>query len=78
MSNFHTQGAVPLDSPAYVEREFERNVIQNVFNARWVLVLGPRQHGKTTGLIRVNNYLEHSGFLSAFVDFQGLVALQVL
>ena len=75
MSNFHTQGAVPLDSPAYVEREFEQGVIKNVFTARWVLVLGQRQHGKTTSLIRVSKNLENSGFLSAFVDLQGLVAL---
>lgn len=75
MKTFHTQGAVPLDSLAYIEREFERSVIQSVFSARWVLVLGPRQHGKTTGLIRVNNYLARSGFLSAFVDLQGLIVL---
>lgn len=75
MSAFHTQGSVPLGSPAYVEREFERNVLQSIFAARWVLVLGPRQHGKTTGLMRVVKHLEDSGFLSAFVDLQGLVAL---
>lgn len=75
MSAFYTQGSVPFGSPAYVEREFERNVTQSVFAARWALVLGPRQHGKTTGLMRVSKQLENSGFLSAFVDLQGLVVL---
>jgi hypothetical protein len=77
MSSFHTQGAVPLDAKPYVEREFERIVLQNVFNSRWVLVLGPRQHGKSTGLIRVNQKLAESGFLSAFVDLQGLAVNQI-
>jgi hypothetical protein len=73
MSPFHTQGAVPLDSLAYIEREFEQSIIKHVFNAKWVLVLGPHQHGKTTGLMRVNKYLKDSGCLSAFIDLQGLV-----
>jgi hypothetical protein len=72
MSPFCIQGAVPLDSEAYVSREFERKVLQSIYAERWVLILGPRQHGKTTGLIRISEELTNNGFLCAFIDLQGL------
>jgi hypothetical protein len=72
MSNFYTQGTVPLDSPARVSRVFETKVLQSIYGNGWVLLLGPRQHGKTTGLIRINQELVSFGYLTVFVDLQGL------
>jgi hypothetical protein len=76
MSPFCIHGAVPLESPAYVSREFERRILQNIYATRWVLLLGPRQHGKTTGLLRISQELMNNGYLCAFIDLQGLPSSQ--
>ena len=72
MSDFYNQGAVPLDSAAYIPRGFEQKVFDEITAGRWVLLLGPRQHGKSSGLVRLNNKLREAGFTAALVDLQGL------
>jgi len=69
---FHTQGAVPLASNAYVEREFENAVLREISASRWVLLLGPRQHGKSTGLVRVKKTLAEAGLVVTNADFQAM------
>jgi hypothetical protein len=70
VSSFHLQGPVPINSEAYVERSFEQNVLQNILNGNWVLLLGPRQHGKTSSLIRIQEQLHETGFACVIVDLQ--------
>jgi hypothetical protein len=70
MSQSHTQGPVPLEAEAYVEREFEQAVQRNLLARKWVLLLGPRQHGKTSALFRIRKNLAEAGFRCAFVDLQ--------
>lgn len=72
MSEFYNQGAVPLDSGAYIPRRFEAEVFNDVVAGRWVLLLGPRQHGKTSGLVRLAKQCRDRGFLTATVDLQAL------
>ena len=72
MSEFYNQGAVPLSSKAYIPRAFEEAVFQESCAGRWVLLLGPRQHGKTTGLVRLNGKFREAGLTAALVDLQGL------
>ncbi len=72
MSTFHSQGAVPIDVQSYMTRRFEEIVFQEVLSNRWVLLLGPRQHGKSTGLVRLRRQLQEIGFLTARIDLQGL------
>ena len=72
MSAFHTRGPIPLSGSSYVRREFEQRIVSELSADRWVLLLGPRQHGKTSGLIRVKENLQSSGYLTATVDLQGL------
>lgn len=72
MSEFYNQGAVPLTSDAYVSRLFEENVYQEIIAGRWVLLLGPRQHGKSTGLVRLRRRFEDARFIVCNVDLQGL------
>ncbi len=74
MSSFHVQGAVPLSSPAYVPREFERQLLAETYAARWTLLLGPRQHGKSSGLLRVRKDLISAGLKCALVDLQAMPA----
>ena len=66
----HLQGPVPLGSESYVERPFERLLIRELQAGRWVLLLGPRQHGKTSALVRVRKTLMDSGLQTGFVDLQ--------
>ncbi|MEO6754606.1 MAG: AAA-like domain-containing protein [Chthoniobacteraceae bacterium] len=72
MSDFYNQGAVPLASLAYIPRKFETQVFQEVTTGKWVLLLGPRQHGKSSGLVRLATKFREAGLLTALVDLQGL------
>jgi hypothetical protein len=66
----HLHGPVPLDNPAYVEREFEIALVREVQAGNWVLLLGPRQHGKTSAFIRLRKTLSEYATSTALVDLQ--------
>ena len=66
----HLQGPVPLGNESYIERPFERQIIRELQAGHWVLLLGPRQHGKTSALVRVRKTLMESGVQTGFVDLQ--------
>jgi len=72
VTEFHTHGPVPIGSSAYVVRQFENTVRSELLANRWVLLLGPRQHGKTSALLRAKVELAAAGVLCATVDLQGL------
>jgi hypothetical protein len=72
VSEFVNQGPVPLESDAYEPRAFEDSTVEEIAAGRWVLLLGPRQHGKTTGIIRLTERLRGAGFQVASADLQGL------
>lgn len=67
----YTSGPVPLSSTGdYVTRDFEELMFRHASNREWVLLLGPRQHGKTSALLRIRRQLEAAAFRCAFVDLQ--------
>lgn len=68
----HLHGPVPLDDEFYCERPFELRLVREVMAGRWVLLLGPRQHGKTSALLRLKSKLEQAGIPVAAVDLQKL------
>ena len=70
MSGFHTRGPVPLGVGVYVSRAFEEEVYRELSANRWVLLLGPRQHGKSSGIARVKARLQDDGYLCATIDLQ--------
>jgi hypothetical protein len=72
MSEFHTKGAVPIDSPAYVERTFENELFKEITRRHWVLLLGPRQHGKSSSLVRLKRRVRDEGMACARVDLQSI------
>lgn len=61
---------------AYVSRGFEGDCFSHLTAGSWVLLLGPRQHGKTSGLVRVAHRLKESGVECAYVDLQRFGARQ--
>lgn len=70
MADFILGGPVPPDSPVYRGRHFEHECLGHLAAGRWVLLLGPRQHGKTSALVRLRLELLDQGFRVAFVDAQ--------
>ena len=69
---FHVGGHVPPDSPAYVEREFVTQCFNELARGRWVVLLGPRQHGKSSGLARLLKLLQGADVKSARLSLQGI------
>jgi hypothetical protein len=72
MKNYHIQGAVPTYSSAYIQRNYEQLIIDNLVRGDWVTLLGPRQHGKTTSLIRIKQALLDMTINVAYIDLQAL------
>lgn len=72
MNQTITAGPVPANSPVYADRPFEASLRGHAFRRDWVLLLGPRQHGKTSALKRLCGDLSEAGFHVAFVDLQNL------
>lgn len=64
------QGPIPIGNNSYIERDLVNNVCGELLNERWVLLLGPRQHGKTTALIRVKKLIDDTGIRCVYVDLQ--------
>jgi predicted AAA+ superfamily ATPase len=68
----HTNGPVPLGSADYAPRTFEDETLALLLKREWVLLLGPRQHGKTSALLRIRRKLIDTGLRCSFVDLQAL------
>ena len=69
MPRFIVGGPVPIDSPARVVRPFVGRCIELLSARQWVLLLGPRQAGKSTGLEEVVSTLTEQGIRCVRVDF---------
>jgi hypothetical protein len=72
MGEFHVGGHVPLTAEAYVDRNFVDDVFGDVLAGRWVLLLAPRQNGKTSALVRIVERLRSSGIAAARLTTQTL------
>ena len=66
----HLHGPVPLDHPLYAERDFETALVKEVQAGHWVLLLGPRQHGKTSAFLRLRKTLSDNATSTALIDLQ--------
>jgi hypothetical protein len=70
-------GALDTDSPIYVERPADREILEGVQLARALFTLrGPRQVGKTSLMLRVKDKVEagDARLQAAFVDFEAFSA----
>lgn len=70
----HLRGPVPLDDGDYIVRPFELALQREIMADSWLLLLGPRQHGKTSALLRLRNSLADAGLQAALVDLQAAPA----
>jgi hypothetical protein len=71
----HLQGPVPIGDADYIERPFELELQRELMADRWVLLLGPRQHGKTSALVRLQTGLIEIGMPTALIDLQAAPVL---
>lgn len=67
---FVVGGVVPPGNLSYRTRAFESRCFGYLAAGEWVTLLGPRQHGKTSGLVRLRAALRDEGFDAALVDLQ--------
>ncbi len=73
-SPFVTGGALPLGATTYIERSHDDQCFQELAANKWVLLLGPRQQGKTSTLIRLRERLLDAGYTCILVDMQAYAA----
>jgi hypothetical protein len=71
MDGFVVGGVVPPTSLAYRTRPFEEECLRHLTGDEWVTLLGPRQHGKTSALVRLRIALSDQGISAAIIDLQG-------
>jgi len=64
------QGPVPLEDPVYATRNFETDLVREIQAGKWVLLLGPRQHGKTSAFLRLRKTLLEHATTAALIDLQ--------
>jgi hypothetical protein len=72
VGEFHVGGHVPPESPAYADRQFVQECFSALSGGNWVVLLGPRQHGKTSGLVRLSEMLREANVQVARLSLQGI------
>jgi nucleoside phosphorylase len=70
MPGYVTGGAIPSESDAYIPRSIDDSAYAELTAGNWVIVLAPRQQGKTSALARLTERLRADGFHSGIIDFQ--------
>jgi hypothetical protein len=57
---FQAGGALLADSPVYIERKVDHEALAHLRNMAYLLVIEPRQQGKTSLLARLRTKLSSS------------------
>src|SRR5437868_1261301 len=67
-SFFQAGGTVNSASACYIARACDRQALETIFSRRYLVVLGPRQVGKTSLLFKLQTTLARRAIPSAIVD----------
>ncbi|TEU17951.1 MAG: hypothetical protein E3J21_07095 [Anaerolineales bacterium] len=74
---FQAGGAIPPDSPTYVEREADGVALLRVRQMEYVHIIVARQMGKTCLLRRLAAHLEPEGYLPVKIDLSRLAGMEM-
>jgi hypothetical protein len=74
---FQAGGAIPPDSPTYVEREADGLALLRVKQMEYVHIVVARQMGKTCLLRRLATRLEPEGYLPVKIDLSRLAGMEM-
>jgi energy-coupling factor transporter ATP-binding protein EcfA2 len=72
MGYFKAGGPLSADAPSYIERPADRELFKTLAEGELCLVLGPRQMGKTSLMVRAISYLAAKGINAGICDLQHL------
>ena len=67
---FRVGGPLECNTPSYIERPADKEIVNCLDRDEFCLVLGPRQSGKSSLMVRAAVKLKQSGVYSAIVDLQ--------
>lgn len=67
---FHVGGTLYPDSPGYIERPADKQIVDSIKRNELCLVLGPRQTGKSSLMVKAISELKKNGIQSIFIDLQ--------
>jgi hypothetical protein len=62
----------------YIKRNLEDNIIENLERKEIIVIVGPRQSGKTELLRKIKNLLEEKGESTFFINLENRIYLQKL
>jgi len=74
---FQAGGAIPPDSPTYVERDADKLVLLRVQQMEYVHIVVARQMGKTCLLYRLASRLPPDQYQPVWVDLAGIAGLEM-
>ncbi len=73
---FHVGGTMSADTPSYIQRTADRQLMEWLDQDELCLVLAPRQTGKSSLMIQAMSRLQQKGIACGLADFQSLSKYQ--
>jgi len=71
-SIFQAGGYLPPDSPVYIERRADQEMLGYLLDGKYIVLIKSRQTGKTSLIFRLRAQLANRNYTLAYVDVEGL------
>ena len=73
MGVFQTLGDLPADSPVYIRRSADREAWAAIQDRQYIMLLDPRQQGKTSLINQIERQCEEAGYIFIYADLMPLI-----
>lgn len=70
---FQTLGDLPADSPVYIQRSADREAWAAIQSRQYIMLLDPRQQGKTSLINQIGRRCETAGHIFIYADLMPLI-----